>query len=106
MFFSLGYYYSFPTKSQISEVTGYGSLSAGFKAQFMDKRVNLSMSFYDILSSERPLITTYSNGTKIEYKNYWDNRQFRLAVSYVFGNKKVNVKNRNSENEEISRSGH
>lgn len=106
MFFSLGYYYTFPMKSQISERTGYGSMNVGFKAN-LNNRINLSISINDILGTEKYLVTTYSNGIKQEYKNYWDNRQFRLSISYILGNKKIKVKNKNSSNqEEISRSGY
>lgn len=106
LFLSLGYFYVFPTKYQIYETSGYGSLNAGIKAQFFKRNLNISASINDILSSERPTITTFSNGIKQQYKNYWDNRQFRLSLTYTFGNKNIYVRDRNSSNEsERNRTG-
>lgn len=72
-------------------------LNASLKMLFFDKRLILNVYGNDILSSNRPTYTTFSNGIRKQFRNYYDERYFRLSISYNFGKafKKENYTNKN-----------
>ncbi|MFY7810356.1 MAG: outer membrane beta-barrel protein, partial [Flavobacterium sp.] len=105
-FANIGYYYQFASKNGVDSITAYGSLSGSLRLLLLNKTLSISASINDALSTERPTRTTFSNGIKQDYNNYWDNRQFRLSIKYNFGNQKISVKKNTSSNEsEINRLG-
>jgi hypothetical protein len=60
----------------------------------------ITLSGFDIFRSNINNITSYSNNLKIIYNNYYDQRSFRIAILYKFGNKNIETKNRAQKNEE------
>ena len=59
----------------------------------------VSLYINDILSSNRFTYTTFSNGIENSFRNYYDERFFRLGVIYNFG-KKFNLNSRENKNQE------
>lgn len=79
-------------------------LDTSLKLLAFDKKLTANLYINDILSSNRTTYTTYSNGIKNTFRNYYDERYLRLSIAYSLGKtfKKESYQNRN--NEEINRS--
>ncbi|MFE3872164.1 outer membrane beta-barrel protein [Flavobacterium sp. ZS1P70] len=95
------YYYVFPSKVNVSQAEGYGSLNLSLKLRLLDKNLSLSFFMNDVLDSNRHLITTYYGGVKSAYKNYYDSRSIRVSAIYSFGNKKIKLNSRPAGNQDI-----
>lgn len=66
----------------------------------MNKNLQLSIIGNDIFSTNRPSYVTISNNINQEYKNYYDNRFFRISLIYKLGSNKVKVEKRDFGNED------
>lgn len=103
--FMLSFSYNYVTKGvdNLDENTSSNQLNIGLKKLFFDKKMTVSLYASDIFRSNSTKYTTYSNGIKNSFKNYYDERFLRLSVVYRFG-KKIQRNNRNNKNtEEIQR---
>lgn len=78
-------------------------LDTSLKLLAFDKKLVINLYANDILSSSRTTYTTYSNGIKNTFRNYYDERYLRLSIAYSFGKtfKKESYQNKN--NEELER---
>ncbi|MEY8759605.1 TonB-dependent receptor domain-containing protein [Chryseobacterium tongliaoense] len=103
--FNISYSISSKGVNNINYVTGTNQLDATLKILFFSKKLTTVLQLNDIFSSNRPRYTTYSNGIKNTFKNYYDNRFFRIALTYNFGGKleKPVEKRENKNQEEIDR---
>ncbi len=86
--------------SDLDKNTASNQLDLALKCLLLNKDLQLTFIVNDLTSSNRPTYISYSNNLLQEYKNYYDNRFFRISVSYKFGNKKVNIKKRGFGNDE------
>lgn len=93
--------YSYTTKgvSNLDYNTAYSQLNMSVRWLLLDRKLVLGFYGNDILSSNRPEYTSYSNGIKTTFKNYYDNRYFGISLSYSFG-KSFKTINRESKNQE------
>ncbi len=89
IFFNISYWYNFPGNSDLMKNSAYSQLDVALKMLLLKKKLTLAVSGQDIISTNRPLYTMYSNVIKIEYKNYYDNRCVRVSLVYKFGNNKI-----------------
>lgn len=96
-----GFYYVFPAKANLAESDGYSSMSLSLKAKLLDKKLNLSFFATDLFYGNRHLVSSYYNGIKTSYNNYFDSRSFKVTATYSFGNKKINVRSRKPANQEV-----
>lgn len=71
-----------------------------FKYLLMDKNMQFSLILSDIFRTGKGKFSNFSNNILIQNNNYYDNQYFRIAVSYKFGNKKVNVEQHDTGNED------
>ena len=55
---------------------------------------------YFFLKTQKPVYTSYSNGIKSTYRNYYDTQFFTISLSYKFGNHKLKVSKHNFGNQE------
>ncbi len=67
-----------------------GSLDAGFKSLFFDKKLIISINATDILATQKARGTNIMTGQTINH--YFDTRNVRLMVNYKFGNNKIKEK--------------
>lgn len=103
--FMLNLSYNYTTKGvdNLDYNTSHNQLNASLRALFLEKKLVISLSANDVFSSNRPIYTTYSNNIKNSFRNYYDERFFRLSVVYNFG-KSFNRDNREIKNsDEINR---
>lgn len=101
--FNISYNYTAKGVDNLDYNTSYDQLNTSLKALFFNKKLSVSFSINDILSSNRPTYTTYSNNIKNSYRNYYDNRFIRLSMVYSFG-KSFKINNRETKNkDEVNR---
>lgn len=100
---NLSYNYTAKGVDNLDYNTSHNQLNASLRALFLEKKLVISLYANDIFSSNRPIYTTYSNNIKNSFRNYYDERFFRLSVVYNFG-KSFNRDNREIKNsDEINR---
>ncbi|MBW1619375.1 outer membrane beta-barrel family protein [Empedobacter falsenii] len=103
--FMLNLSYNYTTKGvdNLDYNTSHNQLNASLRALFLEKKLVISLYANDIFSSNRPIYTTYSNNIKNSFRNYYDERFFRLSAVYNFG-KSFKRNNREIKNsDEINR---
>jgi hypothetical protein len=100
----LNTYYYFPTNNNYNSYSAYLQLNAGVKYVFPDKKLQLSLVFNDILKSDKPVNTIFTDNIKQTYEKYFDSQYFRLTLVYKLGGKIKPVENREGSNvEELKR---
>ncbi|MBP1224955.1 outer membrane beta-barrel family protein [Flavobacterium sp. 1355] len=93
--------YSTPFKNGLYEVGYMSSFDIGFKQDFLNKTLQVAFLANDIFNtSYLKDFVSVVNGVKQVYSQNESNRFVRLSVVYNFGNKKINVKERNFGNQE------
>ncbi|SHL25062.1 TonB-dependent receptor domain-containing protein [Flavobacterium xanthum] len=93
--------YTTPFKGGLYEVGYTSSLDIGFKQDFFDKTLQIAFLANDIFNtSYLKKFTSVINGVKQVYEEKQSNRFARLSVVYNFGNKKINVQQRDFGNKE------
>lgn len=75
-------------------------LDLSMKFLFLNKNLQLNIIGNDIFRSNKSAYKSINNNIVQEYNNYYDIRSFRIALTYKFGNTKLNIENRNLGNEE------
>ena len=77
------------------------SVSLGLKALFCNNDLQTAINFYDVFKTSNSNITTsYNNGISRIANVYYDNRYFKVSISYRFGNKKIRSRKRRVGNKE------
>ncbi|WP_235830912.1 outer membrane beta-barrel family protein [Flavobacterium ustbae] len=93
--------YSTPFKSGLYEIGYASSFDIGFKQDLFNKTLQIAFLANDIFNvSYLKDFTSVVNGVKQVYSNNESNRFVRLSLIYNFGNKTINVKERNFGNQE------
>ncbi len=93
--------YTTPFKSGLYEVGYASSFDIGFKQDLFNKTMQIAFLANDIFNtSYLKDFTSVINGVKQVYEEKQSNRFARLSVVYNFGNKKINVQQRDFGNKE------
>ncbi|MBG6061196.1 outer membrane receptor protein involved in Fe transport [Flavobacterium sp. CG_9.1] len=93
--------YTTPFKSGLYEVGYASSFDIGFKQDLFNKTMQIAFLANDIFNtSYLKDFTSVINGVKQVYEEKQSNRFVRLSVVYNFGNKKINVQQRDFGNKE------
>jgi hypothetical protein len=92
-------WYNFKGASDLDRNNAYSQLDASLKYLALNKKLQIGISGEDILSSNHPVYTGFTNHTQVEYKNYYDNRLLRISLLYKFGNKNIDVEKKDFGNE-------
>lgn len=93
--------YTLPYKQGLYAVGYMSSLNIGFKQDLFNKNVQVAFLANDVFNtSYLKDFVSVVNGVKQAYTNNESNRFVRLSVVYNFGNKKINVKDRDFGNQE------
>lgn len=82
---------------------GMAGLDAGVKVTSLNKRLQLALIAQDILKTDISAATTNSNSIRYGYRDYNDNRFFRISLTYSFGRDNLSIRKRNFGNEEEKR---
>lgn len=100
---NISYWHYFKGVTDLKKYSDLGQLNIGIKLLLVKKKLQLSLSCDDILKSNYPLYTRYTNKTKVTYKNYYDLRGVTVSLTHKFGrtvNKKIHMKNSGEQEEE------
>lgn len=99
--FQIDFNYSTPFKNGLYEVGYVSSFDIGFKQDLFNKSLQVAFLANDIFNTSylKDFISVV-NGVKQVYSQNESNRFVRLSVVYNFGNKKINVKERNFGNQD------
>lgn len=73
------------------------------KMLFLNKKMVVNLYANDIFRSDKPIFTGYYSGIKNVFGNYFDQRFFRLSLSYSFGKKFSHQEHQSKNQEEINR---
>jgi iron complex outermembrane receptor protein len=93
--------YTTPFKSGLYKVGYASSFDIGFKQDLFNKTMQIAFLANDIFNtSYLKDFTSVINGVKQVYEQKESNRFVRLSVIYNFGNKKINVQQRDFGNKE------
>lgn len=74
-------------------------LDTSIKYLLLDKKLIISLNIQDIVNPKAIKYTSYSNGIRNTFKNYYDEQYYRLGIIYNFG-KKINMNKRENTNQE------
>lgn len=98
IFLGVNYAVQLPGRYQVFHLTTMHILDLSVKFLMLDKKLSLTLVCEDVLNQQRPLITYTSSGIMNTIKSYGDTRSFRVSLSYKFGNKNLQAKERNGGN--------
>ncbi|RYJ51039.1 TonB-dependent receptor [Flavobacterium petrolei] len=97
----IDFMYTTPFKSGLYEVGYTSSFDIGFKQDLFNKTMQIAFLANDIFNtSYLKDFTSVINGVKQVYDQKESNRFVRLSVAYNFGNKKINLQQRDFGNKE------
>lgn len=96
----VNFWYSSPYKENLFDFSDSYSLDVALKFDMLNRDLQLSLGGYDILNSSPKTLTSVINNVQQNYISFPSNRYFRTSLTYRFGNKKVNVRQRGFGNEE------
>lgn len=99
--FQIDFNYSTPFKNGLYKIGYVSSFDIGFKQDLLNKSLQIAFFANDIFNtSYLKDFTSVVNGVKQVYSQNESSRFVRLSMIYNFGNKKINVKDRNFGNQE------
>jgi hypothetical protein len=103
-FFNISYFYITKGVSNLDRNNDFDQLDVALKLLFWKEKVKLTIAGNDLLSGFRPEYISVTNGIKSSFKNYSDNRFFRISLAYNFGGIPKNNEQREQKNrEELNR---
>ena len=95
--FNISYIAASDGVDNLDENTHFSQLDASLKFLFLNKKLKLTLTANDIFSSNRPEYISFSNNLKTSFKNYYDDRFFRVSLIYDVG-EKIKIKERRIKN--------
>lgn len=82
---NISYWHYFKGITDLKKYSALGQLDIGVKLLLAKGKIQLSLSCNDILKSNYPLYTRYTNKTKVTYKNYYDLRSIVFSLTCKLG---------------------
>lgn len=92
--------YQSPFGININKFKGIFNTNLSFKYLLLDKNMQIALIINDLFKTSKSRSSSFSNNILINNDTYYDNQFFRIAVSYKFGNRKLNVKQHETGNTE------
>lgn len=82
---NINYWQYFKGITDLKEYSPFSQLDMSVKILLAKKRLQVSLACNDILKTNYPTYTRYTNQTKVTYRNYYDLRCFIFSLTYKFG---------------------
>ena len=98
--FNLGFEYYFLGTYGIDKIKPFTSTSFAIQYLLLHKDLRINLKANDVFKSDRYRFSSTVAGVYRRSDYYFDTRLVQLSVSYKFGSKKVDVKNRQTGNQE------
>lgn len=99
----VNFWYQAPGYEDIYKTESTSSLDLGLKFSLLDNSLQLAFIAQDIFKSNIAKSGTTSSSIGYRFSDYNDSRYFRISMSYKFGSRKLNLKQRGFGNEEEKR---
>lgn len=99
----IGFMYQSPTVAGSYDLSSYYDISAGLKVNFLNNKLQVSISAVDIFKTNKQTFTQTVNNIKQENYDYIDVRRVRFSLVYNFGQKFDIVNKQKSNTEEKGR---
>ncbi len=97
----VNFWYKSPQRTGLFLKEDSYSIDFGIRFLLMENKLQASFNVYDILRTSNPNLTTnYNNGIVRVANVYYDNRYFKIGLSYRFGNTKIRGRKRRVGNRE------
>lgn len=97
----LNFWYNSKKRIGLYETDPSYSVSLGVRTLFFNNDLQISFNIYDVFKTSSPNMNTfYNNGINRVANIYYDNRYFKVSMSYRFGNKKIKSRKRRFGNED------
>ena len=95
----VNFWYQFPENYAIDQAKALYNLDIRFRFT-LSQKLSISMQIDDVFKSNSYRARTSINNIRQSYSNYWDNRQLRLTIVYMFFNNKLRVNKWKGSNED------
>lgn len=89
IFLNLSYLHSMPTNSINSYLRNVANLAGGIKILFLQKQMQINVTFSDLFKQQRDKGIYFYNGYDNTINNYSDNRYITVGFSYKIGKAKA-----------------
>ena len=99
----INFWYQTPRYEDIYKTESTSSLDLGVKFSLLDNSLQLAFITQDIFKTGITKSRTTSSTISYRFSDYNDSRYFRISMSYKFGSRKLNLKQRSFGNEEEKR---
>lgn len=97
------FWYQFPETSSQLKSDAYYAFNLGMRMMMMDRKLTVAANATDLLNTSKINYSGTINGVRQVVSSYRDNRNFKIALIYRFGNNRGNKAPRTSDNSEINR---
>ncbi|MDY8135910.1 TonB-dependent receptor domain-containing protein [Aquimarina sp. 2201CG5-10] len=95
------FWYNSKHKALLFKVNETYSFNIGLQQSFLNKNLQMSLLFNDIFdTASLSSLESEINGVKTIYGQNYSSRHIRFSLTYSFGNKKINLKNRGFGNDD------
>lgn len=98
--FNLGFEYYFLGAYGIDKIKPFTSTSFAIQYLLLDKNLRVNLRANDIFKTDKYRFSANVAGVHRSSNYYFDTRLVQLSINYKFGSKKVNVRNRQTGNQE------
>ncbi|TCD12536.1 TonB-dependent receptor [Pedobacter frigidisoli] len=96
----VNFWFQFPAVDGLNNNRSQCNLDLGVKTLLFNKKIQIAVNATDILKTNQYRFNSLVNNIRQEYNNYYDSRQLRLTIRYIFGNEKIKQIDRKAGNEE------
>lgn len=96
---NLAYAYASEGVDNLDKNTPLSQTDASLKFFLLDKNLQITLTGNDIFKTNQPEYIGFSNNLKTSFKNYYDDRFFRVSLIYNLG-KKIDIEKHKSKNKE------
>ncbi|WP_306353155.1 outer membrane beta-barrel family protein [Flavobacterium sp. '19STA2R22 D10 B1'] len=96
----VNFWYNAPFKALIGEFKSTSSFDMGLKYNLTKNNLLFKLTVFDILKTNKPQQTTYTNNVEQTKSIYFDERSFRFSLIYKLGSKKTKHSQREFGNKE------
>ncbi len=96
----LNYWYQAPEYDLLNKKRQTQSLDVSFKFSFLQNNLLLAVTAQDLFNTNKAYKTTNTNNIFQVYSSHGNNQFFKIAVTYKFGSKKIDVEKRDFGNDD------
>lgn len=97
---NINFWYQSPQYDQLYKYKAMAGLDLAIRLSIPPGNMQVALMAQDVLRTDKSNGIAHASNVQYRYADYYDRRLFRLSISYLLGNRKINVKKRVFGNEE------